>query len=86
MQLVICGIATLFKKIQNATKREEESGFLIIADIAFIGNNQNLKYYPTMINAQTLGNNTFIPLIITNYSDNKVCLFKNIAIGTYEEI
>ena len=39
----------------------------------FIDNNPNFKCYPTLINKDTLHNNA-LPSIITNISDNKVCI------------
>ena len=39
-----------------------------------------------LINTGTLHNNTTLPLIITNSSDNEVCIPKEIGIGTSKEI
>ena len=48
---------------------------MIKAHSAFIDNNPNLKYYPTLINKATLQNNA-LPSIITNNSDNIVFIPK----------
>ena len=58
---------------------------MIKACSAFLDNNPNLNHYPTLINKATLHNNA-VPLIITNNSDNKHCIPKDITISTSELI
>ena len=60
--------------IQNKFKNSE-----------YLDNNSNLTCYPILINKATLHNNA-LRLIITNNSDNKVCIPKAITIGTSELI
>ena len=61
-------------ELENAPKEKENH------------NTQNLNWYPTMLTIQTLHKNTSILLIISNNSDNKVCICKNMTIGTFEKI
>ena len=58
---------------------------MIKAYSEFTDNNPNFKYYPTLINKDTLHNNA-LPLIIINNLNNKVCIPKNLPIGTSELI
>ena len=64
---------------------EKVNNYMIKANSAFIHNNPNLKCYPIFVNKDTMHNNTS-PLIISNNSDNKVCIPKDITIGTPEEM
>ena len=52
---------------------------------AFIDNNENLKCYSLLINKTTCHNNA-LHLVISNNSDNKVCIPKDMTIFTSEEI
>ena len=56
---------------------------MLKAHSAFIDNNLNLKCYHTLINKSTSNNNA-LPLIMTNNSETKVCLPKDMPIGTSE--
>ena len=58
---------------------------MIKARSAFIDNNTNFKCCPILINKVTLHNNT-LSLIITNNSDNKVCISKDIIKGISQPI
>ena len=58
---------------------------MIKAHSEFIDDNPNFKYYPMLIKKATFGNNA-LPLIIMNNSNIKVCIPKEIAIGTSEDI
>ena len=59
---------------------------MIKANSVIIDNDPNLKCYYTMINTETLHNNTPMTLIITKNSSNKVCIPKDVTIGMSEEI
>ena len=48
--------------------------------------NPNLKCYAMLINNNTLHNNTILPLIITNYSDQKICRPEKITVDISEKI
>ena len=59
---------------------------MIKAYSEFIDNNTNLRYYPLLINNDTMYCNNAPLLIITNNSNNKVYIPKDIIICTSEEI
>ena len=65
---------------------EKESIYEFETNSAFIDNNTHLKCYSTLINNHTLHNNTALSLIITNNSDNKVCILKDTKISECKEI
>ena len=56
---------------------------MIKSHSAFIENNPNLKCYPTLINKATLHSNA-IPLVLTNNSEIKFWILKDITIGASE--
>ena len=58
---------------------------MIKATAAYTDTNSNLKCYPTIINKATIQNGV-LSVIITNNSDNKVCIPKDITIETVESL
>ena len=73
-------------KCEPTMQIENESNYVPKANSAFIDNHPNVKFYTMLINNAILCNNTVLPLILTNYSDNTFCIPKDITIGTPEEI
>ena len=64
---------------------ETENNYILKASSAFIDNNPNVNCYCMLISKSTLHENT-LTSIITNNSDNKVCIPKEIKTGTSEGI
>ena len=65
---------------------QENLNYITNVNLAFIDSNPLLKYYLTMVKTQTLQKQTSVHLIISNNSDNKICIPKNTSLGSCKAV
>ena len=74
-------------KLQAAPIMDQENiQYITNANFSFLSSNALLKSYPTMVDIQTLHRKAFIPLIIPNNSENKICISRDTPLETCEKI